>query len=85
MYARFNIIDESENIGGVAVQSNYYVPNVWLSIIAMSAWIDVGMHPIFHGVVARIMLAMEDVFTEEDRKGPFENLVYTFTFWISRA
>jgi len=33
------------------------------------------MHHIFHGIVARVMLAMEDAFAKEDRRGPFEDLI----------
>ena len=75
MYDRFNNRDESDNREGAAVQSNDYVPYVWVSIISMSAWIDAGMHHIFHGVVARIMLAMEDVFVAEKKKESFEEMV----------
>ena len=75
MYDRFHAMDIADDTNGDAVKSNEYIPKVWLSTVAMSAWIDAGMHHIFHGVVARIMLAMEDVFTDEDRKTPFENLV----------
>ena len=65
----------SDNIDGVEVQSNDYVPYVWRSIVSMSAWIDAGMHHIFHGIVATIMSAMEDVFVVEKKKEPFEDLV----------
>ena len=40
----------------------------------MSAWIDAGMHHLFHGVVHRIMLEMKNVFTDKARQTPFENL-----------
>ena len=75
MYERFHNMDVSDNIDGVEVQSNDYVPYVWRSIVSMSAWIDAGMHHIFHGIVATIMSAMEDVFVVEKKKEPFEDLV----------
>ena len=40
-------MDIADDIDENAMQSNEYVPYVWLSIIAMSAWIDTGMHHIF--------------------------------------
>ena len=76
-------MDIADDTNGDVVKSNEYIPKNWLSTVAMSAWIDAGMHHIFHGVVARIMLAMEDVFTDEDRKTPFENLVNPYLQKIS--
>ena len=68
-------MDIADDIDGNAVEANEYVPYVWLSIIAMSAWIAAGMHHIFHGIVARIMLAFDEVLTDKDRKIPFEDIV----------
>ena len=53
----------------------------------MSAWIDADMHHIFHGIVARIMLAFEEVLTDKDRNTPFEDLVNPYlldivTLWL---
>ena len=44
-------------------------------MVAMCSWIDAGMHHIFHGIVHRIILTMEDVFTYEDKNSIFEELV----------
>ena len=75
LYSRFNKMDPSHDDEGVEVASNDYVPFVWLSIVCIGAWIDAGMHHVFHGVVARIMVLMEDVMTKEDKKTPFEDIV----------
>ena len=75
MYDYFNNMDVFEDIDGGTVQSNGYILYVWLSVISMSAWIDAGMHYIFHGIVARAMLAMDNVFAKKDRRGPFEDLI----------
>jgi len=76
-------MNKENDTDGDAVESNEYVPYVWLSIISMSAWIDAGMHHIFHGVVARIMLAFEEFLTDEDRKTPFEDLVNPYLLDIA--
>ena len=75
MYATFNKRNPSLDKEGVMVHSNDYIPFVWISIVTMCAWIDAGMHHIFHGIVARIMLTMEDVFTHEDNNSTFQELV----------
>ena len=74
LYTRFNKMDPSNDDEGVEVASNEYVPFVWLSIVCIGAWIDAGMHHVFHGVVARIMVLMEDVMTKEDKKTTFEDI-----------
>ena len=43
--------------------------------MGISAWINAGMHHIFHGVVAQIMQAMEEAFTHDMKKTEFENPV----------
>ena len=83
MYQRFHSMNKENDTDGDAVESNEYVPYVWLSIISMSAWIDAGMHHIFHGVVARIMLAFEEFLKDEDRKTPFEDLVNPYLLDIA--
>jgi len=60
-----------------------FVPYVWNSIVPMCAWIDAGMHHIFHGVVARIMLVMEEVMSGEDKKGPFEDIINPYLIDIA--
>ena len=75
VYAKFKQVNANENLVGNIVQSNDYIPFIWLSKILMSTWIDAGMHHIFHGIVARIMLVVEDVFTDEEKKSTFEDLV----------
>ena len=75
MYAKFNHVDPSLDTEGVMVQSNDYIPFVWLSVVPMCAWIDCDMHHLFHGIVARIMLIMEDVFTHEDKNSTLQELV----------
>ena len=75
IYDRFHAMDIADDTDGDAVKSDEYMPKVWLSTVKMSAWIDAGMHHLFHGVVHRIMLEMENVFTDEARQTPFENLV----------
>ena len=82
MYAKFNKTNEDENINGEMVQSNDYIPFVWLSIVTMRTWIEAGMHHIFHGIVARIMLVMEEVFTDEDKKTTFEDMANPYLFEI---
>ena len=68
-------MDIADDTDGDAIKSDECMPNVWLSTVKISAWIGAGMHHIFHGVVVRIILAMENVFTDEGRQTPFENLV----------
>ena len=75
MYAAFNQMNPSLDKEGIMVQSNNYIPFVWLSVVPMCAWIDAGMHHIFHGIVARNMLIMEDVFTHKDKNSTFQELV----------
>ena len=48
MYHRFHSMSKEDDTDGDAVETNKYVSYVWLSIISMSAWIDAGMHHIFH-------------------------------------
>ena len=50
--------------------------------IPMCAWIEAGMHHVFHGVVARIVVLMEEVFKGEDRMGPFEDLINPYLLGI---
>ena len=52
----------------------YWIPYIWRSVVGISVWINAGMHNIFHGVVARIMQAMEEAFTHDLKKTEFENL-----------
>ena len=68
MYDHLNNMEDPEERTEATEQSNEYVPFVWLSIVSTSAWIDAGMYHIFHGIVTGVMLAMEDVFTKEDKK-----------------
>ena len=75
MYARFNQMNPNLDKEGVMVQSNDYISFVWLSIVPVCAWIYAGMYHIFHEIVARIMLTMEDVFTHEDTNSTFQELV----------
>ena len=75
VYAKFKQVSENENLEGNIVQSNDYIPFIWLSTILMSTWIDADMHHIFHGIVARIMLVVEDVFTDEEKKSTFEDVL----------
>ena len=75
-------MNEDENINGEMVQSNDYILFVWLYIVTMRTWIEAGMHHIFHGIVARIMLVMEEVFTDEDKKTTFEDMVNPYLFEI---
>ena len=60
---------------GEAIKSNNYVPKMWLCCIAMSAWIEAGMHHIFHGIVARVVLLFKQFFKDEDKNTKFETLV----------
>ena len=48
----------------------------------MVSWIDAGMHHVFHGIVAWIMLEMETVLAGEDRKGPFEDVINPYLLGI---
>ena len=75
LFSKFSKMDPCEDEGGIAVNSTDYIPYVWRSGIPMDAWIDAGMHHVFHGVVARVMLEMEDVLSGEDRKTTFHDLV----------
>ena len=75
MYAKFNQMDPSLDKEEVMVQSNDYISFVWLSVVPMCAWIDCGMHQLFHGIVARIMLTMEDVFPHKDNNLTFQERV----------
>lgn len=52
-----------------------WIPYFWRSVVAISTWIDAGMHHIFHGVVAVIMQALEVTFTHEKKNTELENLV----------
>ena len=83
MYAKFNKMSEDEDKDGKMVNSNEYIPFIWLSSVTMSTWIDAGMHHIFHGIVARIMLLMEEVFTDEDKKSTFEDIVNPYLLEIA--
>ena len=82
MYTKFNKMSEDEDKDGVMVQSDDYIPFIWLSKVTMSTWIDAGMHHIFHGIVARIMLLMEEVFTDEDKKTTYEDIVNPYLLEI---
>jgi hypothetical protein len=75
LYTRFNKMDPNNDDQGVEVASNEYIPYVWLSVACMGAWIDAGMHHVFHGVVARIMALMEEVMTEEKKNATFDDVV----------
>ena len=68
VYTKFKDISKNENIERNSEHSNDHIPFIWLSTILMSTWIDAGMHHIFHGVVARIMLALESIFADEEKK-----------------
>ena len=82
MYVKFNQTDPSLDEEGVVVQSKDYIPFVWLSMVPMYAWIDADMYHIFHGIVARIMSTMEDVFTHEDNNSTFQELVNPYLMEI---
>jgi len=53
------------------------IPSVWQSEIPTDAWIDTGMHHIFHGVVADIMDQSEKFMSDHRLKSDFETLVYS--------
>ena len=82
VHAKFKQVSKNENIERNMVQSNDYIPFIWLSTILMSTWIDAGMHHIFHGVVARIMLLLEEVFADEDKKTAFEDVLNPYLLEI---
>ena len=52
-----------------------YVPYVWLSCVSISAWIDAGMHHIFHGIMGSIMNVVSLFMKSEDKAATFESLV----------
>ena len=68
-------MDIVDDTNGDTVKSDECMPNIWLSKVKMSAWIDAGMNQNFHGVVVRMMLAMENVCIEKGRQTPSENLI----------
>ena len=74
--------DSSPDIGE-AVNSNDYVPRFWRSCVSMCAWIEAGMHHIFHGVVARVMSLLEQFFKDEDKNTKFEALVNSYLLEIA--
>ena len=53
------------------------IPRVWQSAMPMHAWIDTGMHHIFHGVVADVMDESEKFMADHKLKSDFETLVNT--------
>ena len=75
MYQKFNKMNKNDNVHEEMVQCDDYTPFVWLSCVSMRTWLKAGMHHIFHGAVARIMLVMEKVFTAEDKNSTFEDVV----------
>lgn len=74
MIDKFHSMKATDDPNGEAVKSNDYVPGIWLTSVAMSAWIEAGMHHIFHGIVARVMLLFEQFFKDEDKNTEFEAL-----------
>ena len=52
-------MNENENAHGEMVQRDDYTPFAWLSCVSVRTWLEAGMHHMFHGIVARIMLVME--------------------------
>ena len=75
MIDKFHLMKATDDPNGEAVKSNDYVPGIWLTSIAMSVWIEAGMHHIFHGIVARVMSLFEQFFKDEDKNTEFEALV----------
>jgi hypothetical protein len=55
---------------------------MWRSIVSMCAWIDAGMHHIFHSIVATIMMVTEEVFAGEAKQAPFEDLINPYLLSI---
>ena len=82
MYKQLHEMEDSEEKTDTASQSDSYVPYVWRSIVLMCAWMDAGMHHIFHGIVATIMMVMEEVFAGEARQAPFEDLINPYLLSI---
>ena len=75
-------MNKNENANGDIVLSEVYIPFAWLSCVPMRTWLEAGIHHMFHGVVARIMLVMEKVFTEEDNNSTFEDVVNPYLLEI---
>ena len=74
-HVKNNAPTQDANAFNPADDPEYWIPYIWRSVVGISAWIDAGMHHIFHGVVARTMLAVEEAFTHDLKKTEFENLV----------
>ena len=70
-----NVPSKNANVPDPLVDTEDWIPYIWRSVVAISAWIDAGMHHIFHGIVARIMLAVEEAFKSKDKQTEFKNLV----------
>lgn len=82
MYNQLHEMEDSEETTDGACQSDIYIPYVWRSSVSMCAWIDAGMHLIFHGIIATIMKVMEEVFAGEARQVPFEDLINPYLLSI---
>ena len=73
LYHHHDRMEDSRDTNTATALFEAASPNVLLqSIIPVGAWIEAAMHHVFHWVIARIMLLMEEVFAGEDSKGPFE-------------
>ena len=61
---------------GVATMENQknVIPQMWLSTLCISSWIDAGMHHIFHGIVSTIMNELESFMTDHKKCKAFERL-----------
>lgn len=80
MIKHFRSINTKDDPNGEAMKSSNYVPRIWLCCVAMSAWIEAGMHHICHEVVARVMLLFEQ-FSKLKTKTPNLSLLSIPTFW----
>ena len=65
-----------------ALKMGDHIPEVWMSDVTMSAWIETGMHQLFQGIVASIMIAMDDLLTSEKRATSFYLLVNPYLIEI---
>jgi len=83
LYHHLGRLEDSEDTDKATELFEAAAPNVIRqTIVPMFTWIEAGMHHVFHGVVARIMLLMEEVFASEDKKTPFEDLINPYLLGI---
>ena len=70
-------IDESKKSDQhpIVLNSQDTIPKVWLACIVMSAWIDAGMHHIFHGVVADVIHYVGAFMKHHTKETPFHRSI----------